>query len=152
MKARNWGVAIEYFDKALSYAPKGSIDYYSSAYHKIQCIIHTRAFTKANELLEQVKDICKADDVWAVYFKALGHYLEISSHMTSNANDTAIEYIENTAIPHFIKMHDYLFAVDYYSLLERYYERIKNIRRSLFMAKAIRDIYTRCYVDLEGGI
>ena len=147
-KAQKWDIAIEYFDKALKYAPEGSANFYPSVYHKIQCIIHTRAFTKARKLLERVKDICKADDVWTVYFEALGHYLTISSRMTSYENDISIEYIENMAIPHFIKMHDHFFAVDYYSLLERYYERVKNEKKSLLMAKAIRNIYKRCFVDI----
>jgi len=151
-KAENWDTAIKYFDKSLSCITKDSIDYYPSVYHKIQCIIHTRAFTKARKLLEQVKDICKADEVWAVCFEALGHYLKISSNMTSYKHDEAVEYIENVAIPHFIKMHDYINAVEYYSLLEKYYERVKNIKKSLLMAKAILNIYTRCYVNLEGEI
>ena len=151
-KAKNWGAAVEYFDKALNYAPKGSVDYYPCIYHKIQCIIHTRAFTKAGQLLEQVKNICKNDDVWAVYFEALGHYLKISRRMTSNENDESIEYIENIAIPYFIKMHDYLNAVEYYLLLEQHHEKMKRIMQSLLMTKAILDIYTRCYVNLKREI
>jgi len=151
-KARNWKAAIEYFNKSLEYASRDTIYYYSSVYHKIQCIIHTRAFTKANELLEQVKAVCKADNVWAVYFEALGHYLKISSSMTSSEHDESIKYIINIAIPHSIKMHDYLNAVDYYSLLGRHYEKLKNLKKSSLMDKAILNIYTRCYVNLEGEI
>jgi len=143
--AKNWETAIEYFDKALEHFAEDNVNYYSSIYHKIQCIIHTRAFTKANQLLKQAKDICKEHRIWAVYFEALGYYLKISNSMTSSGNDRPIEYIETIAIPHFIKMHDYFVAIDYYLLLGKHYERLRSVKKSLIMTEAIHNIYKRCF-------
>jgi len=144
-KAENWVSAIEYFDKAVDYLPKGSDQYYSSLYHKIHCVIHNRAFPEAKELLNQAKNEYGSNESWKLCFIALEHYLAISKHMTSLNNGKSIYYIRYIAIPHFIKTHDYFTAIDYYTLLEKHYEKRESMMNSLYMTKAIRDIYKRCY-------
>ena len=146
----NWTTAIEYFDKASKYLPNGSVNFFASLYHKIYCIIHTRAFTEARQLLEYAKTMCNGNKLWISYYEALEHYLEISRNMTSHNNVKIIEYIKNIAIPYFIEQHDYFIAIDYYALLERHYEKINSRMRSLEMTKAIYCITKRCLVD-HGG-
>ena len=148
-KAENWVAAIKYYDMAIECLPVGTINYSASVYHKIFCVIHTRAFTKAEQLLEQAKDIFKENKVWAVYFEALGHYLKISRSMTSYKNKTSIKYIESIAIPHFTKMHDYFIAMDYYSLLAKHHEKLKSTLKSLRMIKGLNDILKRCFIGDE---
>jgi len=142
---KRWVSAIEYFEKAMDLLPEGTDRYYSSHYHKVHCIIKTRAFSKARQCLDQAISLCNASDVWKSYFEALEHYLKISNYMTSFKNDESIEYILNIAIPYFIKMHDYFTAIDYYSLLETHYEKIESKMKSLLMTKAIHGIYKRCF-------
>ncbi|MCL2362918.1 MAG: helix-turn-helix transcriptional regulator [Defluviitaleaceae bacterium] len=146
----NWNAAIEYFDKASKYLLNSSDNCYTSLYHKIYCVIHTRAFTEARQLLEYAKTTCVGNKLWTSYYEALEHYLKISKNMTSHDNGKIIEYIENIAIPYFIKQHDYFIAIDYYALLERHYEKINSRMRSLEMTKAIYGIYKRCLID-HGG-
>ena len=146
-KANNWPLAINHFDEAIKRFPNDSDNYYSSLYHKIQCVIHARAFSEAKHLLLQTKEFYSSNEMWVTYFTALGHYLKISSNMSTNTNSESVEYIENTAIPYLIKNNDYFLAIDYYTILENHYEKINSIKKSLLMAKAIRDIYLRCYTN-----
>ncbi|MCL2362803.1 MAG: helix-turn-helix domain-containing protein [Defluviitaleaceae bacterium] len=146
----NWATAIEYFDKASKYLPDGTDNYYASLYHKIYCTIHFRTFAEAGRLLKQVKTICGDNKLWLSYFEALGHYLIISRHMTSYDIDDSVEYILNVAIPYFINKYDYLIAIDYYTLLEKRYEKLDSMMKSLQMAKAIRDLNKRCFIT-HGG-
>jgi len=146
-KTENWSSAIKYFDKSIGLLQKGTDYYYSSLYHKIHCVIHNRAFSKAKKLLEQAINECSSNEVWKPYFIALEHYLKISNYMTSLNNDDSIDHILYNAIPYFIKMHDYFFAIDYYALLEKHYEKRESMMNSLYMTKAIRDIYKRCYAS-----
>jgi len=146
-RAENWTIAVDYFSNALRCLPVGTDNYNASVFHKIFCTIHTNSFAKSAQLLDQTKPICNASEIWAVYFKALGYYLKISNNLSSYHNDEAIEYIQNIAIPFFIKEHDYFIAIDFYSLLERHYEKIKSTKKSLSMTKAIHDINKRCYAN-----
>jgi len=145
-RAENWKIAVGYFEEALKHFSIGTNNYNASVYHKIYCTIRAKSFVKATQLLDQAKLMSSASEMWAVYFKALRHHLKISSNMSTFNNDDAIEYIENIAIPRFIKEHEYFIAIDFYSLLEQHYEKLKSAKKSLLMAKAIRGIYERCYV------
>jgi len=145
----NWASAIVYFDKALKCLDKDTDNYHASLYYKIYCTIHTRKFPKAKQQLDDAKAECSTNKPWSMYFEALGHYLKISTCMTSRDNDESIDYIENTVIPFIVKGHDYLGAVDYYNLLQKHYEKIKSTMKSLMMTVAIHDIYKRCYINQE---
>jgi len=142
-----WAPAIEYFDKALMCLPSGVDNYYSSLYQKIYCTIHTRRFTRANQLLEQAKAECSKNKLWTEYFEALGHYLRISTYIASRDNVESIDYIENIAIPKFVKEYDYFFAMEYYNLLKRHYERLKLTKKSSMITNAIHELYKICYLN-----
>jgi len=147
-KTENVPLAIEYFDKALKYAHDNRDNYNSACYQKIHCIIQTRAFSKAEQALEQAKKKCGQDVVWTTYFEALSCYLSISRRMTT-PNDKASEYIETVAIPHFHKSYDYILSLDYYELLEQHYEKSRRAKKVLPMTKAILSIYKRCFAHQE---
>jgi len=146
-KIGQWETAINYLDNAIKVFPKEPSYYCPVILNKIYCTIQAREFTKANELLLCARDRCGKDELWLVYFKSLWHYCKISVNMSTNDNSASIEYIEDVAIPRFIKENDYFIAIDYYTLLEQHYEKLSSTRKSLLMAKAIRDIYKRCYAN-----
>ena len=146
-KANNWSLAIKHFDDAMGRLPKDTLDFFPALYHKIHCVIRSRAFTEASQLLLQAKEKYDMNEMWQIYFTALWHYLKISSNMSTNNNDESIKYIEYRAIPYFISKHDYFTTIDYYSLLEQHYGKLNSTKKSLLMAKAIRDIYLKCYTN-----
>ena len=146
-KAEKWTSAIENFNKALTHLPEDTNNYYSALYHKILCTIQARTFVKAREHLGYVKTMGCLNEKWVINFTALGHYYTIKHKMTSYKNYESIAYIEDVAIPHFIKEHDYFSTIEYYALLEHHFEKIKSEMRSLSASKAIKNIYKRCFVN-----
>ena len=147
-KAEQWTEAIRYFNEALEYYPNGSDMYFFTLYHKGICTIKTRAFIDAQKLGEHAKKIYGTHKRWSIYFETLGHMVIVSSHMTSY-NDESTDYIESVAISHFIKHHDYLFALECYQLLEQHYKKCRRNTRSFEMTKEILSIYMRCFANHE---
>ncbi|MCL2361220.1 MAG: hypothetical protein FWC73_05355 [Defluviitaleaceae bacterium] len=146
-KAENWVSAIENFDKAFGYLPENTDNYYSALYHKILCTIQAKTFAKTRKHLAYVNTLGCLNEKWVIYFTALGHYYTIKHKMTSYKNNASIAYIENIAIPHFIKEHDYFLAIEYYTLLEQHLKKIKTVMRSLSAGNAIKNIYMRCFFN-----
>jgi len=152
-KKEEWITAIDFYDKAILYINNTGVDsYFVCHYHKIYCIIQTKKFTKAKQMLEQIKKECINNELWKQYFTSLEHYLKISSHMTSYDYNDCIEYILSKAIPYFFKNHDYLLAKDYYQLLEKHYEKVGSTKKSLQMTKAIYSISQRCFIKHGGSV
>lgn len=145
MKYENWKIAEEYFDQALQYCEKGSPNYLAVLQRKILCIVKSRDFPKVRKLLKETKPHYHKCETFSIYFEALGHYLTISSRMSIFSNDESVKYIETKAIPHFRKVCAYFLAIEYYKLLEAYYEN-KNKKKSFLMSVEIRKIYERCFL------
>ncbi|MCL2571538.1 MAG: helix-turn-helix domain-containing protein [Defluviitaleaceae bacterium] len=143
-KVQEWASAIEYFDEAIRCSQIGTNDCYASYYHKIQCTIQLNTFTKAKVLLEEAKDLCNGNKLWESYFEALGHYLIVSSHMSTNNNESC-DYIEKIAIPYFRKMHDHFIALEYCSLLELHYEKSRRNGKSFRITREMTKIYRHVF-------
>jgi len=144
MKTKNWVVALEYLDQALSCFEEGTHHYLANLYQKIRCLAGDKKFVKANTLLMEAKSLYGDDEIYSAGFEALGHYIEICSRITIY-NERSSKYIETVAIPYFIETHDHFIAIDYYELLELYY-RDKNKKKSLMMTEAIFRIFERCFL------
>ncbi|MCL2572048.1 MAG: helix-turn-helix domain-containing protein [Defluviitaleaceae bacterium] len=140
--------AINYFDKAIEYSQEDTDGYYAPLCLKIHCLIQSNIFPKARALLSEVKTICGSNEVWAIYFKALEYYLNVSSRMTT-PNEEACDYIEEIAIPHFHEMHDHFYAYEYYALLKHHYERSRQNRKSSEMTKAMLKTRNRIFANDE---
>jgi len=145
-KTENWKLAIESFERALTYLLKDTDHYFMALYHKIHAIIQAKLRFSAYQELEQAKITCGTSEVWAIYFEALEHCLRISHNM-SGRNYKSIDYIENVAIPHFHKMDDHLIALDCYILLEQHYMASRRIKKSLEASKKMTDVYKRVYAN-----
>jgi len=150
---QEWKVAIDFYDRAILYLhDTGGDNYFSSHYHKIYCVIQTKRFAKARQMLMQIKAEYTNNELWKQYFTSLEHYLEISSHITSYDYNDCIEYILSEAIPYCFDNHDYLMAKDYYQLLEKHYEKVGSTKKSLQMTKAIYVISQRCFIKHGGSV
>jgi len=143
-QAQNWKAAIEYFDQILEISDKGSSFYLSALHDKICCMVGNHTFANAKKLLKSTGPLYRNNKFYSVLFESLGHFVAVSSRL-SIYNDEATEFMETITIPHLKKTHDYFLAVDYYKLLEAYYE-LKNNKKSLLASKGIRDIYERCFI------
>jgi len=142
MKTQNWVYAIEHLDQALNYFEKGTRPYLSTLYRKIRCLADNKKFADARRLLEETRLLSSEDEIYSTAFEALSHYITIKKRITSYNNQSA-EYLETVILPIWEKDHDYFEAIDYYKLLEDYYED-KNAKKSSLMSKSIRRIYERC--------
>ena len=142
-----WDESIKRFEKVVALFEKGSASYFKALYQNIYCLVEIRKFSKAQKLIQQTKSFHSTDKVFAILFEALGRYIEIKSRLTSR-HDDSVKYIETIAIPHFEKTYDYFIAMEYYSLLELYYEK-KSIKQSLLMRSAISRINDRCFINAE---
>ncbi|MCL2362878.1 MAG: hypothetical protein FWC73_13835 [Defluviitaleaceae bacterium] len=150
-KTRDWPTALRYYNNALNYFPGSTVNYFAALHNKIYCIIQIRTFSKARDLLNEAKAMCKADLLWRNHFDALQRYLFISEHMSTN-NEEDSDYILNIALPHFYRNHDYVLAIDYCKLLERHFDKIKSKMKSLSMSKEILKIYERCVINHGGDV
>jgi len=145
MKHENWKMAEDYLDQALQYCDKDSPHYLPVLQRKILCLVKSRNFPKARNILMETSPYHHACEIFSINFEALKHYITISSRM-SLPNHESIKYIESTAIPHFIKACDYFLAMEYYNLLESYYQD-KNTQKLHLASVAIRKIYERCFLS-----
>ena len=142
-KVNEWRKASQYFSQSQKHLKKGTDGYYVACCHEIQCLIESKAFKKAAELIEQIIPECITSELWPTYFEALSHYLVIRRRL-SVANYESIDYILNTAIPHLLKYHSYFLAVDYYKLLHLHYIGTRSYTNALLMNENILRIYERC--------
>lgn len=149
-KIERWETAIDYYEQALEYCQEGSVFSFPILYHKIHCLIESNMLATATKALKQVNESCE-DEMWKVYFGALGRFLDIKHKMTRRRPESE-HYILSVAIPRFRKENDYFFALDYYRLLESYYEKTNREIESSQMTKEILAIFTRCYVNQKGGV
>jgi len=134
--------AVNYFERAADCFEKGSVPYVRAMYEAMHCWACLSKFAHAKRLLDKVKKLCNSE-AYDVLYKALWHYIIVRSRM-SIYNDESVEYLEAVALPYFEKTHDYFIAIDYYKLLEKYYQK-KNDKKSLLMSEAIRRVYERCF-------
>ena len=142
--SKKWKKAMQFLDQAMSNLKIDSAHYLWSFYHKINCVIKNREFSNAEKLIEQAKDLYRADESKIAPFESLNHLLSINKRFTQY-NDKSTDYIENITIPFFINQHDYFIALSYYETLEQHYKKIRNHKKSLSAAKDMRDIYEKVY-------
>ena len=147
MEAGRYEAAIKWFNLAMDFFEKGSGHYLRALYKTVRCQVEIKKFSKANELLEQTRPLYCNDKTFSPLFEALRHFAIVRSRLTLY-NDHSIQYIEEKAIPHFEKTNEYYDAIDYYRLLESYYET-KSMKKSMQMSHAIRRIYERCFLNKE---
>jgi len=146
----NWKKSIDYYDQALEIVDVSSDFHLWSLYYKIRCLIGNRSFSKAEKMLEEAKQYYVTKDSKSITLKSLEHFLLISKSITT-VNEESTEYIKTVAIPHLIDNHTSLEAISYYELLEQHYKKTRNIRKSLYMAAEMRDIYKRLFANKKGG-
>jgi tetratricopeptide (TPR) repeat protein len=145
--ARKWKDAIPYFDQALGMHKPGSDLHLAALYHKIHCVIETKQFSKATKMLEQALKTYGGKDKTAIPFTALEHYQGVRKCMKSHYdyNKDHILYIEDIAIPFFIEKRANYIALDFASILEKYFSD-KTHKKSLEMSKIKGRIYERITV------
>ena len=147
-KTKNWDASIENFDCVIEYF-KGDNEFHKVAlFNKINCLLESRSFRKAEKAIEKALALYETDEVFAIYFESRRHVLNIRRRI-SLPNEDSAKYLETKAIPHFIETYRYFDALDCYELLELNYKKINSMMKSLQMSLAIRDIYRRCYTYYE---
>lgn len=144
-QTENWDIAIDYFNQSMECYEKGSRYFLRALYENIRCVAEMKNFAKALRIIEDKRPLFNNHEIYATLFEALRNYVIVKKRV-SIYNERNVEYLETIAIPYFIKTHEYFLAIDYYKLLEAYYD-IKNKKKSLLMSEAIRKIYERCFVN-----
>ena len=147
MQEKNWREALEWFDRACEFFNKGTDDHIHANYHKIRCMVSARRFAKASEMLREAQHLYNESSKYKAHYDALWHYNEVSRRITMY-NEASANYLENVAIPYLMSTNNHLMAMEYYQLLEAYYEH-KSVKKSLIMAQGTRMIYQRCFANTE---
>jgi len=140
--SENWEKAIEYFEKAFNHFEKNTHHHAWALYLKICCMIET---TKLNALERELIEITKAledNDNYVIFLETLRYTIYLNRSI-SRYNVTAVEYIENVSIPHFIKTNSRLEALHCYKLLERHFIRNKQQKKSLEANRGMLEIRER---------
>lgn len=144
-KTKDWGLSVEYFDKAFPYFKEGSIEYLENLYQKTCSLIESRDYSFCDELIAEGKELsAKAENKkYSILFESLKH------RMTLN-NDKISDYIETVTIPYLLEALDNYRALEYVELLRERYgrKRAANSKKSLLMADLARKIYIEIH---EGG-
>lgn len=148
--SEDWGKSIEYFTKTLDIFDTSSDFHPWAFYYQIRCLIASRKFLKAEEMLNEAKSYYGTDDEYSILFESLNHLLILSKRLTMKNNES-VEYIETVAIPHLLKIHVSFEAISYYEVLEKHYAKTKKLFKSLQMSKEIRGIYERMFTGKKGG-
>ena len=140
---KKWSKAIKYYDQTISIAKIGSNNHFEALYFKIRCFVDIRDFSKAKKVLEGAINLYGKNETTSIALQSLGHFLTVTKCINSNHNynKKSTEYIENIAIPYFMSIHGNFEAIDYCTLLERYYKDNNiSLRKSLLMTKIKYDI------------
>ncbi|MCL2752818.1 MAG: tetratricopeptide repeat protein [Defluviitaleaceae bacterium] len=140
--SKNWEKAIEYFGKALNHFEENTYLHAWALYYKIRCMMET---TKLNDLERELIKIAKSlenNDNYTIFLETLRYSIYLNRSM-SRYNPTAVDYIENVAIPYFIKDNSRLEALDCYSLLERLFIKNRQQKKSLEANRAMLEIRER---------
>jgi len=134
-EAKEYGEAVEYFDRVLEAYKTVDRRYLETMYYKIRSLIADKKTSKAKPLLSKAMSLAEDNEQYLLAFESLSHLLTIKQ-------DESIEFIEQKAIPYFIERHEYYNALDYCTLLESIFEkRGKGYKtRILELASIIRDI------------
>ncbi|MCL2405848.1 MAG: tetratricopeptide repeat protein [Defluviitaleaceae bacterium] len=146
-QTEDWDKAIDCFKQAMEHSVMGAKPYLMAVHEMVFCLVGKRTYSNARRLLEDNERLFLNDETYHIAYKALVDYITISSRISLFNQPT--DYIEEVAIPHFEKTCDYFMAMDYYKLLEKYFAE-KNKKKSLLMSEAIRRIYERCFMNIEG--
>jgi len=140
----DWGTAIEYLNQALPYIDENSALYLENLYLMARCYIGMGSNTKHNDLLNKGSGLSKDSANYTILFKSLSHLATISKRESK-------EYIVEVTIPHLLKKHEVIPALDYCYALKTQYERkgIGTVSRALTIERIVNELLEKMQ---KGGV
>jgi len=138
----DWGTAIKYLNEAFPYIDENSTLYLENLYLMARCYIGMESNTKYSDLLNKGYDLSRDNENYTILFKSLNHLATISKHESR-------QYIVEITIPHLLKKHEIIPALDYCCALKTQYEKkgIGTVSRALKVEK----IYSELLEKMQKG-
>ena len=149
--SKTWDKGIERFDEALGLFEKDSFYYMWSIYYKIRCLIEKRDFNAADKILKETEALFSTSDYLQIHFNFLYHFRIISKSITNLKTESA-EYIENIAIPYFLKIQSKYEAIRACELLIEHYRRTQRETKALKITELLLEIHKSLNVSDDGYI
>jgi len=146
----DWERAVEYFNQAKSNFIGNTqyAEYLNLAnYMKIRCIIGLRKFNEIEKELKKSIPELKTIDEYPIFLEALKHIMHLHRN-NSNYNINAVRYLENTAIPSFLKNSIRFEALDCYTLILRHEEKSGTQKKIISISKAMYEILRKDGINL----
>ena len=108
--------ALDYLNEAETYIDENTDYSLEILYQKARCLVAMNRVTSCAPLLAKGIERTKENELYQSLFISLSHLLSLSQ-LDSRA------YIEDVAIPYFMKTSNYIIALDYTENLENYYRK-----------------------------
>jgi len=142
MRIRNWAVAEGYFVRALECFKEDTSYHAWAFYFTFRCRVETENLVRLESELNKIKTSFDNNIRYSIHIETLMHIIRLKRNI-SRYNKSAVEYIENVAIPRFIKKNHRLEALECYKLLEQYEEKAGTQRKVIQINKVMREILER---------
>ena len=135
IQKKDWNTALYYIDDALGGFEYGEKFYLDASYQRAVCLYELGNIPQCIATIAQAKKGIGERKVYHILFKALECRLDLEG-------DKNLEYIENEALPFFIKELP-LEGLVYCKLLQQYYNTRPNrtMKKSLGLERVINNIY-----------
>ena len=146
--SKNWDKAIESFEKALGYHHVNSEYHMWSFYYQIRCVMEKRDFIKAKAMIENIKTLYGDNKEMEIPINYLEHFNTASKGITI-FREEIIDYIENVAIPYFIKRHYKYEVIRACELLIEYYRRTRKTQESYRIMEILLEIHRSFNLDYK---
>ncbi|MCL2353672.1 MAG: tetratricopeptide repeat protein [Defluviitaleaceae bacterium] len=146
--AKNWDEAIESFEKALSYHDTNSIYHMWSYYYQIRCVIEKRDFIKAKTMINEMETLHGDNEEMEIPINYITHFKIISKGITTFRQES-VDYVENVAIPYFLKRHYKYEAMRACELLIEHYKRARKTQESYRIMEMLLEIHRSFNLDYK---
>ncbi|MCL2187978.1 MAG: helix-turn-helix transcriptional regulator [Defluviitaleaceae bacterium] len=143
-KAEKYLKALDYLNEAEAYIDQDTDYSLEILYQKARCLVAMNRATSCAPMLKTGIERATGSDLYQSLFMALSHLLSLNQ-IDSRA------YVEDVAIPYFLKTRNFIVALDYCESLAAYYSKKGkgyNGKR-LKMVDLARNLYKSMY---EGGV
>jgi len=138
---KDWHTALYYVNQVFEDVEKGSPSHLEALYQKTRALIGLDDVIECTKLLTEAKELAKDDEDYSMQFKTLECLLTIN-------NEKSLEYLEDVAIPYFLKLNRSVATLDYCEMVKKQYEKKgTNVQKKLLN---ITTIMTRIYEKLLG--
>jgi len=149
-KSGNWKLALNYYDRALTYCQDSNEVhlehlYLETQYHTIRCLMHLGDGIEAQKRMELSQRLCTNKAKYALLLETLRRLMNTSAAHSDNP----IDFITRETIPFLVAEYEYAKALDYCNIARDHYVNCGDYDKAIKLAIVKEGIYEKML--FQGG-